>query len=115
MSELQEIVSTIFDNESDGISFFPSDREGNLQINGFVYSRKYKEYVSELGNYYHILVYKANDFGDIYHRDNFTAILTDPRVYVTNLIKSDFYGLVAKKTTGSKKFVTEIYRKMKTS
>lgn len=115
MNELKEVIFHIFDSNSDGISFLPSSvKEGELQINGFVYSRKYKEVKTELGNYYHILLYKANEFGEISHRDNFTAILTDPRVYVTNLIQNDFYGVVTKKTTGSKKFVNEIYKKMRT-
>lgn len=112
MDELKDIIHRIFDTNSDGISFFPSSKDGDIQINGFVYSRKYKEVKTDLGNYYHILVFKADEFGEIYHRDNFTAILTDPRVYVTNLIQNDFFGIVTKKTTGSKKFVNEIYKKM---
>jgi hypothetical protein len=113
VSELKNIVHEIFNNKSDGISFLPMNSDGDLQINGFVYSRKYKEIKSQLGNYYHIAVYKADDYGEIYGADNFTAILTDPRVYVENLIKSDFYGVVAKQTTGSKKFISDIFKRMK--
>jgi len=113
MHELNEIVGGIFDNDSDGISFLPTDTEGNLQISGFIYSRKYKQIKSDLGNFYHIVVFKADDFGDITHSDHFTAILTDPRVYVTNLIKCDFYGVVTKQTTGSKRFISDIVKKFK--
>jgi hypothetical protein len=112
VSELRNIVHEIFNNKSDGISFLPTNAGGDLQINGFVYSRKYKEIKAQLGSYYHIAIYKADDYGEIYSADNFTAILTDPRVYVENLIKFDFYGVVAKQTTGSKKFISEIYKKM---
>lgn len=113
MSEIKTAVWNIFDNGSDGISFLPINADGDLQINGFVYSRKYKEIKSELGNFYHILVYKATEYGEIHNSDNFTAILTDPRVYVENLIKNDFYGVVTKQTTGSKRFVSELFKKMK--
>lgn len=113
MSYLKEIVNDIFENGSDGISFLPTSSDGDVQINGFIYSRKYKEVKSKLGNVYHIVLYKADDCGEIISSDNFTAVLIDPKVYVEHLIRCDFFGVVAKQTTGSKRFINEIFRKIK--
>lgn len=112
INEIKEHIKTIFDSGADGIAFVPLNAKGDLQINGFEYNRKYKAKQSPLGDFYHIVLYKANIFGEIIDRDNFTAVLMDPRVYVANLICSDFYGVVVKQTSGSKKFISELYKKM---
>lgn len=107
---LKTIVKDLFEEDVDGVAFFPKDND-SLDLRGFEYRNKGKYVTSELGNYYHIMIYKLNDKGFLIDRDNFEAILTDPYVYTSNLILSGFYGVVVKKTKKSKKFIDELYEK----
>lgn len=112
MNEIKKIIKTIFEDNADGVTFMPSMNEGNLDIRGFLYNKKSKYEVHNLGHYYHIMIYKANNFGEITHNDNFISILTDPHVYVSHLIDCGFYGVVVKKTKSSKKFINDLYKKI---
>jgi hypothetical protein len=109
---VREMLSKIFDGGSDGVVFVPINVDGDLQINGFEYKRKYKPILANMGHFYHIILYKANHLGEVVDKDYFTAVLSDPKVYVANLIQSDFYGVVVKQTKGSKKFIKELYKKI---
>ena len=69
---------------------------------------------SDLGPEYHIVIFKFNPETGTYAHDRWDAILSDPRVYVSGLIPQKWYGLVARKTTESEDFVTDILDKIKT-
>lgn len=113
MNEIKEAINTIFDGNADGVSFIPTEDEDGLRIDGFQYKKKYKQKVSDLGNFYHIICYKVcEESGKVINHDNFIAILTDPRVYVSNLIQCNFYGIVLKQTSGSKNFAKTLYEKI---
>lgn len=113
MNNIKEIVKMVFDDGVDGISFFPSEDEANLDIRGFMYNKKSKYEIHEnLGHRYHIILYKSDENRVVCEPDNFTAILTDPRVYVSNMINYGFYGLVVKKTKTSTKFINGLYKKI---
>lgn len=112
INEIKKHIKTIFDSGADGIAFVPLNSKGDLQINGFEYNKRYKTKTSPLGDFYHIVLYKANSLGEVIDKDNFTAVLIDPRVYVANLIRSNFYGVVVKQTSGSKKFISDLYKKL---
>lgn len=107
---IKSIVKELFDDNVDGVTFFPKPND-ELDLRGFAYRDNSKYVISELGNYYHIMVYKINENGFLIDKDNFEAILTDPHVYTSNLILSGFYGVVVKKTKKSRKFIDELYRK----
>lgn len=107
---LKSTVKELFDENIDGVAFFPKN-DDQLDIRGFEYRDRAKYVTAELGNYYHIMVYKLNQNGFLIDKDNFEAILTDPHVYTSNLILSGFYGIVVKKTKKSRKFIDELYRK----
>lgn len=110
---MKDFLKGFFDGGSDGICFFPHEDFEDVVIKSFVYKRKNKPEVSANGITYHIMLYKIDDFGQVYSRDNFTAILTDPAVYVDWIIRCGFYGLVSKKTRYSSKFVKEIFDQIK--
>ncbi len=107
---IKSIVKEIFDGDVDGIAFFPKN-DDELDLRGFEYNQKAKYITFALGNMYHIMVYKVNEKGYLIDKDNFEAILTDPRVYVSNLIISGFYGVIVKKTKKSRKFIDELFEK----
>ncbi len=108
MNQLKEILKEIFDENVDGVSFLP-DEDFNLDIKGFQYNKKSKYEKYDLGQMYHIILYKCDDDGSILNPDHFSAILTDPYVYVNSLINSGFYGVVAKKNKQSKKYMKHVF------
>lgn len=109
---IKEIVKEIFDDGVDGITFLPQGDIENLQIRGFLYDKKSKYEKNSLGNYFHIVIYKCDDIGNISQQDNFVAILTDPHVYVSHIIECGFFGIITKKTKASPKFIKNLYSKI---
>lgn len=110
MINIKEAVKEIFTEKStDGITFLP-ESDFNLSIRGFSYTKKSKYEKNSLGHVYHIMLYKCDENGFVVKPDNFTAVLTDPYVYVSSVIECGFYGVVVKKTRASTKFVNEIYK-----
>jgi len=110
---IKEILKEIFADNVDGVSFIPNGSVEDVNIKGFCYNKKSKYEKYDIGHVYHILIYKCNDDGTITNLDNFEAVLTDPYVYVSNLIACDFFGVVSKKTKKSKTFIKEIFNQMK--
>lgn len=67
---------------------------------------------SELGDNFDIILFKEDMDGKLIEPDRFEAILMEPLEYISNMIKSDWYGIVARKTTTSQKFVDAIFDKL---
>ena len=99
----------------DGITFVPNreDTSETLQIRGFDFKEKAKYKKTKLGNPYHVLLFKCDENGKAINIETFTAVLTDPHVYTSNLIFCDFYGVIAKQTTKSKKIINEMVENLK--
>lgn len=64
---------------------------------------------SEMGDNYHIILFRMDEEDVIIDLEQFEGILVDPRVYVSRMVDSNFYGLVAKKTTTSQDFVAGVF------
>jgi len=110
--DIKETIKEIFDDGVDGITFFPQGDLENLEIRGFLYDKKSKYETTSLGNIFHIVLYKCTEDGEITHKDNCVAVLTDPHVYVSHIVECGFYGVVTKKTKRSTKFIRELYTKI---
>lgn len=115
MREIKEIVEQAFRDNVDGITFIPATCIDDLDIRGFSYNKKIKYETGPPGHVYHILLYKIDPDGTVLELDYFDSILTGPEVYVYNIIKSGFFGMVTKKTKGrhSKNFVKLLVDKLK--
>ena len=96
----------------DVMFFIPHEEdEGKIRI----LTNKYKDPGEPIGGNsigpeYHIMLFKE---GEEENLDVFDAILGDPREYVSQLIPQDWYGIIARKTTTSKKFVDDTIAKFK--
>jgi len=111
---MKDIIREIIDDKGiDGICFNPMNDDGDVAFSGFKYDKKSKYELSSLGHRYHILVYKLCDDGFVVSLDLFEATLTDPTIYIDNIIKSGFYGVVFKKTKKSQKIAKDLYTKYK--
>lgn len=114
MSIIKTAIQEIFEGEVDGVTFLPKNKKREIDLKGFTFVGKRLKYQkSELGHFYHIMIYKANEFGDAVNIDKFEAILTDPSVYISNLIECGFFGVVIKKTKTSKKIIDNLYNGIK--
>lgn len=108
---IKDILKEVFEENGDGICFLPQE-DDELSIRSFIYKKKSKPEVCEIGHSYHIMIYKVDDYGNLYAEDNFEAILTDPSVYAEWVINCGFYGIISKKTKNSKKFLNAIYKEL---
>jgi hypothetical protein len=98
----------------DVLFWLPTNEEDTMKVESCQYKKPGDSIGgSELGKEYHISLFKFNKEDGVSDIDTFDAILADPRVYITNLIKDNWYGFVARKTTTSKEFVDDILDKIK--
>ena len=99
----------------DTIFFVPnpeSDNDNEVQIEVANY-KEVGEKVggSEMGDLYDIIVFRLDEESNVTDLDKFEGILVEPREYVSRMIKSDWYGMVSRKTTTSDKLTTDIFAK----
>lgn len=105
----------------DGFYFLPhyeGDAEG-LKFDFFRFSDEYANGVKkdhcEMGDMYHIVFIKQDDNGDPIFDENFDAIFVDPVEYVNNLLGSDIFGCVIRKTDKSEKWLEKYLTRIKES
>ena len=97
--------------DNDAIFFIPHEDDEEL-VN--VKAATYKEFGekiggSEVGDLYDIIIFRLSEDYNVIDLDKFEGILIDPRYYVSRMIKSDWFGLVAKKTTTPNTFVQDVF------
>ena len=98
----------------DCLMFIPGEKPGSLHIEGSEYKDiGTKIGGSELGDNYHILLYKDNEEKGIHNLDLFEGILMDPLEYASRLIPQGWYGVFAKKTTTSDEFINKAFDSLK--
>ena len=107
LKQLQEI------KEYDTIMFIPHPEDDTLtNINVATYKKEGEKVGgTALGDFYDIILFRMSDEDNIVELEKFEAILVDPKVYVSRMVKCDYYGMVAKKTTTSEDFVANTFAK----
>jgi hypothetical protein len=102
--------------EFDAIFFMPTDKN-NIHIQSNVYKNKGTPVEnSTVGDKWHIILFQEDDEENdeelvIKNFDTFEAIFSDPREYISDLIKSGWYGIISRKTTTSDKFYQDALAK----
>ena len=100
----------------DAIFFMPTD-SNNIHIQSNVYKNKGTPVEnSPVGDKWHIILFQEDDEENdeeliIKNFDTFEAIFSDPREYISDLIKSGWYGIVSRKTTTSETFYRDALAK----
>lgn len=100
-----------------GIAFSPSSLGKSTTINPFELKNPPHNYMkNNVGNVYHILLYKLDKRKNIINPDLFEATLSCPKTYLSNIIKFGFYGMIVKKTKkkDSREFVKFMFNEMST-
>ena len=108
----------------DGVFFYPRvDEDDNefLTLNYWSYQDKYADKKSientKLGNKFFVAFFKEEENGNYVVDDVFEAIFADPSTYLDNLVGSDLFGVICRKTENSeswfKSYLNEVKQKLK--
>ena len=91
--------------EYDGFFFYPQydeDIHVDYKIEAFVFNEKKlkskKIEFTEIGDKYYIAFFKSDKETILKFDEDFEAIFVDPLIYVKNLIGSNLYGCMVRKT-----------------
>jgi hypothetical protein len=98
----------------DFLTFLDGEEEDSIMVSGQTYNDPGEKIGGgDLGDSYHIVLFRNHETEDRYiDLDCFDAILIEPLEYISGLIKSGFYGIVARQTTTSKPIIDRIVDKM---
>ena len=97
----------------DMITFVPTDDE-KMTIQGSEYNDTNFEKIngSELGDSYHVILFRENEEGETTHEEKFEAILVEPLEYISRMIDGGWYGFVMRQTNKSGIFAADIYEEL---
>jgi hypothetical protein len=110
----------VSNSDFDGFYFSPKG-EDEVEFNFFKFNeesdRGEKVNNSDLGDMYHIILWEPDEIGLPVIKDDFEAILVDPKFYAKNITEgsSPSYGIIVRKTTESFKFIESYHEKFKKS
>jgi hypothetical protein len=106
---LRELKNENFDI----IHFISGDEKDTLDVRTNLYKDSAESIeTTSLGNKYHIILFRENDKGIVINPDKFEAILLDPLEYISELIPQRWYGIIARKTKSSGKFIDNLFDNM---
>jgi hypothetical protein len=103
-----DFLKPISKREYDVVTFFESPEQDKIQVECNSYSDPGEAVgYSSVGFMYHIILVKNHDEDPdkFTNFDAFDAILACPMTYISQLIPQGWYGIIAKKTTTSQKFI----------
>ena len=107
-----EFLKPIKEQKFDSISFLPGINEDQVRVEGAEFKNPGDKIGgNDFGDMYHIVLFQLNENGSPKNLDWFEGILGSPLEYISQLIPQNWFGLVAKKTTTSGKFVKEVFDK----
>ena len=101
-------------DEYDTIFFVPHPEDDNqVKLEIAVYKDKGEKVGgTKLGDLFDIILFRFDDNeGVVVDLDRFEGILVEPREYVSRLVKQDWYGMVARKTTTSDSMANGVFAK----
>lgn len=101
--------------EFDAIFFIPTE-SNNIKVQSNVYKNRGTPIEgNSMGDKWHVILFQEEDEDSdeliVKNFDTFEAIFSDPREYISNLIKCGWYGIVSRKTTTSEKFYRDALAK----
>jgi hypothetical protein len=111
---IKDVIKEIFEGISDGVAFVPDKKHKGLHLSGFSMKNGGTYETCDAGDMFHILLYRCDEHQNVYDVEKFEAVLTGPAIYIDNLIKCGFYGVVVKKTikTHSTEFINSLYENL---
>jgi len=110
-----EILKGFKKDDFDMLMFTPNlEKDDIVDIETVQYTERGEKIdSSQMGDSYHIVLFKEDEEGNIANLDHFEAILTDCLEYASGLIPYSWYGFICKKTTTSHVVLNKILDNIK--
>lgn len=106
---MKEFLQDLKHKEFHGLNFY-KNQKGDLTVDGFEFKNFGEKLTgSSLGDLYDIIIFQEEPPK---MPERFKAILISPLDYVSRMLDDGFLGIVAKATTTSDDFMSEIYDDM---
>ncbi len=111
-----DFLKPMKDEPFDFLTFLEGEKKDSIHIQGTEYKDPGEKIGgNSLGDTYHVILFKdhktdKNKYDDL---DTFEAILCEPLEYISGLIPSGFYGIIARKTTTSDKIINKLLDNVK--
>lgn len=109
-----EFLKELDGSNHDAIFFVPGEEENEIHIETkSLLDPGEKLGGSEIGDSYHIILFKTDEENGPKDLDRWEAILLNPLEYISTLIPQNWFGMVCRKTTTSGKFADDLFDKLK--
>lgn len=100
-------------NDYDILFFTPHEEvEDQVKVESAIYKNRGEPLDIHCEGVHHsfdIVLFRYDDEVGMTDLERFQGVLTEPREYVSRMITSDYYGMVARKTTTSEKIVQDAF------
>jgi hypothetical protein len=108
-----EFLKYLKDDQYDAYFFLPGEKENQIHIEGSLYKDPGEGIgSSNLGHNYHVVLFKEDEEHNVVDLDQFEGVLGCPLEYMSGLLPSDWYGIIARKTTTSSAFVDRLVARL---
>ena len=108
-----DYLKVLQDKEHDAYFFLPGPKEDTIHLEGATYKDAGENIGgSNMGNAYHVILFKEDTDGELVDIDMFDAIFMDPLEYMSGLLPSGIFGIMARKTTTSNNFIQKTFDKL---
>lgn len=107
-----DYLEAFHEAKPDAFYFLPS-KNNKIVLESLTY-KEFGDKVggSELGDEYHVILFREDAEGNMNSLEMFDAVLISPYEYLSRMLPAGWYGLIAKKTTTSYKFVKTTFDKL---
>ena len=109
-----DYLKPLKDKDFDFLTFLEGDVKNSIQIQGTEYqNRGEKVGGGIMGDEFHIILFRDHktDKDQYDNVENFDAVLVDPLEYISQLIPTGWFGIIARKTTTSRPIVDKLLDK----
>ena len=108
-----EFLKVLKEDDHDAYFFLPGPKKDSIHLEGATYKDAGESVGgNDIGESYHVILFKEDDDGELVDIDMFDAIFADPLEYMSGLIPSGIFGIMARKTTTSNNFIQKTFDKL---
>lgn len=108
-----EIPKELKSEPFDTFFFLPGEEDNSIHLESAMYKEPGEKVGgSVMGDSYHIIIFREAEDGELVDVEQFNAVLIDPATYITRMLSIDWFGIIARMTTTSEKFINSTFAKL---
>ena len=108
-----EIPKALRDEPFDAFFFLPGEKEDTIHLESAAYKEPGEKLGgSNMGDGYHIILFREAEDGQLVDVEQFTAVLIDPITYAARMMSIEWFGILARMTTTSNSFIQNTFDKL---